>query len=264
MKEMFLAIAITVSEFFNNFVETTRNALARAAKRSKGRKPIVTTTWYNKQKESLHFTRDHSGKMSGMESLSTSCLDNKYCQNKCKNKSFICFKCFALAMLTGIYKSMQKSLSRNTRILTGGIIPEDLLPIINNLYFRFESFGDLNNEIQFVNYCNIARKNPQTVFALWTKNPFIIRQAIKSGMTEKPDNMIIIYSSPLLNKAVSLKRIQAVYPFVDKVFTVFESEKEIENQGLKCNCGARYCLDCLRCYTKSDNDKMNVITELLK
>lgn len=261
---MFEKIADVLKNGFVGFVSEMEKALVRVTKRSKGRKPIVTTTWYNKQENGLHFTRDHSGKMSGMESLSTLCLVNEHCKRKCKNAAFICSKCFAVKMYTGIYKKSCKALKRNTEILTADIIPENLLPTLNNLYFRFESFGDLNNEIQFVNYCNIAKKNPRTMFALWTKNPFIIRQAIKSGMTEKPDNMIIIYSSPLLNKAVSLKRIQAVYPFVDKVFTVFESEKEIENQGLKCNCGSRYCLDCLRCYTKTDNDNMNVITELLK
>lgn len=43
----------------------------------------------------LHFTVNHSGKMKGMQSLSTSSLCNKYCHAYSKDKRKVCFKCYA-------------------------------------------------------------------------------------------------------------------------------------------------------------------------
>ena len=87
----------------------------------------------------------------------------------------------------------------NQRILTGSVLPLDMLPTINAIYFRFEAFGDLNNDIQVINYFNMCYKNPRVKFALWTKNPDFIEAAIAQGYA-KPENLNIVLSSLFINK----------------------------------------------------------------
>jgi hypothetical protein len=128
------------------------------------------------------------------------------------------------------------------------------LPIINNIYFRFESFGDLNNDIQVINYFRICYKNPKVKFALWTKNPDYIAAAIGQGY-EKPANLNIVLSSLFINKERKHK-----YSFVDKVFTVYDPQ-HIEQNGIEINCGARNCFSCGLCYEKND---VSIINEKLK
>jgi hypothetical protein len=112
------------------------------------------------------------------------------------------------------------------------------------MYFRFESFGDLNNAIQVINYFNICKKNPGVKFALWTKNPDYIAEAIRAGH-EKPENLNIVLSSLFLNKERKTR-----YSFIDKVFTVYDPEFIQENKT-EINCGAKNCFSCGLCYEKN-------------
>ena len=70
-----------------------------------------------------------------------------------------------------MYKNLNACLERNTKILTGRILKEAEIPMINASFFRFESFGDLINVTQVINYFHICKKNKHVHFALWTKNP---------------------------------------------------------------------------------------------
>ena len=153
-----------------------------------------------------------------------------------------------------MYKNMEKPMVENQRILTGSVLPADMLPTINNLYFRFESFGDLNNATQVKNYFNMCYKNPRVKFALWTKNPDYVAEAIADGYT-KPDNLNIVLSSLFINKER-----KNPFPFVDKVFTVYDPE-HIEKNNVNINCGAKSCFTCGLCYEKNG---VQVINEKLK
>lgn len=201
----------------------------------------------------LHFTTKHTGKMAGMASISTAVTTNERCAKNAQIPGSICQKCFAAKQMK-IYPSMEKPMVENQRILTGSIIPMEKLPIINNIYFRFESFGDLNNHIQVINYFQICYKNPRVKFALWTKNPDYIAEAIAAGY-EKPENLNIVLSSLFINKER-----KNVFDFVDKVFTVYD-EKFIDENGININCGARNCFACGLCYEKNG---VTVINEKLK
>ena len=99
----------------------------------------------------LHLTTNHTGKMTGMYSLSTSCKENAHCVERSKNPFSICSECYAITMSNN-YSSLDKCLIRNTEILTSEILDTNKLPYINAHSFRFESFGDLNNSIQVINY----------------------------------------------------------------------------------------------------------------
>ena len=173
-----------------------------------------------------------------------------------QKKDSICSKCFAAAMMNR-YKDLDRCLQENTPILTGSILPDSVLPVIPSRYFRFEAYADLNNWIQFVNYRNIAAKNPDTLCALWTKNPHIIAQALERGYTI-PANMQIVLSSPLVNKPIKSTK----YTFVNKIFTVYDKTAA---KDVNINCGARSCLACGRCYRPNpEGVKIQYVNELLK
>lgn len=200
---------------------------------------------------------NHTGKMEGLQSLSTSVKLNKQCQENAKIKGSICSHCYAAAQMKR-YRNMSGKYELNTIMLTSVILPLEVLPTINSLYFRFEAFGDLNNAVQVVNYFNICKKNPLVNFALWTKNPHLIAQAMNEYGTEKPSNINIVYSSLFMNHESS--SIFEKYSFIDKVFTVYDPQY-IESNNININCGGRHCATCLRCY-KKDTEK--VINEKLK
>ena len=215
---------------------------------------MTNITLHNSRKHNgLHFTTKHSGKMSGMVSISTSVTTNERCKKNASVKGSICEKCFASKQMR-VFPSMEKPMVENQRILTSSVLPMELLPTINNLYFRFEAFGDLNNDIQVMNYFNLCYKNPKTKFALWTKNPDFIESAIKQGY-KKPENLNIVLSSLFINQERKSK-----YDFVDKIFTVYDPQY-IEENNVSINCGSRNCFDCGLCYEKNN---VTIINEKLK
>lgn len=194
--------------------------------------------------------------MSGLHSLSTSVTANPRCLQRMQRGDSICAKCFAAAMMKR-YKTLNTATTENARILSGSVLPVEVLPLIPVKYFRFEAFGDLINQNQVVNYFNIAKKNPDTLCALWTKNPDIIAKAIEAGH-DKPANLQIVLSSPLINKPIKLTK----YGFIDKIFTVYDKTGA---KDVNINCGARSCLSCGRCYRPNpDGVKIQYVNELLK
>lgn len=209
----------------------------------------------------IYITYKHTAKMAGMYSLSTAATSNPYCIKRAKNPNSICRHCFSNKMLNNaFYRALRRHCEHNTEVLTSRILSPEEWPLINAHSFRLESFGDLKNVTQVVNYFNFCNVNPGVSFALWTKNPFLIANAIRAGYS-KPHNLIVIYSSPIIDRAVDLEKIQSVFPFVDKVFTVWKTAETAAAAGVKINCGAAACMKCLKCYRKSGE---NVISELLK
>lgn len=205
---------------------------------------------------------NHTGKMKDVLSISTSVLENKNCIERSKDVNSICHYCFAQRMLAQ-YESLEKKLSRNTELLTKQVIPAKLMPVLNCAIFRFESFGDLNNETQVLNYFNLCEKNKNTSFALWTKNPWFIKSAMNHYNRKKPKNLIVIYSSPRLNEIC--ENMPELYidentgkSIIDKVFTVFDKDHA---KDVTINCGARSCNSCRRCYSRKSGKFVN---ELLK
>ena len=195
----------------------------------------------------LHITVNHTGKMTGMQSLSTSCKTNLNCAKYAQIEGSVCQKCYALRQMK-YHTNVSEAYERNADILTTRVLDKEELPLINACYFRFEAFGDLHNVTQAINYFNICKKNPDVRFALWTKNPGIIKEIAD----KKPKNLVIIVSSLFLNKPVDIEKM----PWIDKVFTVYDKET-IERENVKINCGARNCLECHRCYKKGGDKYVN-------
>ena len=198
--------------------------------------------------------RNHSGKMRGMLSLSTSPI-NPICEARAKDENSICSKCYSITMQKR-YTTLGQKLLSNADLLSRAVHSVEDMPKVNALVFRLEAFGDLTNTNQVKNYFNLCKANPFVKFALWTKNPNFIAKVLEEG-EEKPSNLVIIYSSPFVNAKADIK---GKYPFVDKVFTVYTKDFA-EANNININCGAKQCLTCLLCYL--DNETY-FINELLK
>ena len=190
------------------------------------------------------------GKMLHIPHLSTSPELNKLCLARIRNKDSACYYCFSFATVK-MYKQTRNMLIENTKVLTTELIPDIK---INTILFRFESFGDIINEIQFENYIRISRANKRTNFALWTKHITSVERMLdKFG---KPDNLQLIYSSPMLNKQTNINK----FKYVDKVFTVY-SKEYAKDSNININCGSRACFNCSLCY---QSNNVRYINELLK
>ena len=200
---------------------------------------------YATNSSAVYVSDNMSAKMAGVPAISTSVALNPICQARANDPDSICAHCFAMATVAR-YTKLGEHLAENTAVLTSEVLPLEELPRFgyNVGMVRFEAFGDLNNVTQVINYFNIALVSPHVHFALWTKNPKLIALAIEAGAV-KPENLTIIYSSPKLNTPA--RDVIARYPFIDKVFTVYDKET-IAREGIAINCGARSCAGCGLCY----------------
>lgn len=229
---------VTISQFYNSFndnmpafIEFFQNA-AHETKRT-----IIND----------HITYNHKAKMSGVVSISTYVGYNKFCQARCNNcDNAICKYCYAAA-LTAQRSGLKNKLIRLHMIFTLIELTADDIPVIDSgkyKYFRFEAFGDINNEIQVNNYNLFAAVNADINFTLWTKNPGIIQNAINNGMVLS-DNLVIGLSSLYLNTPELDKARK--YSFIRFLFTVYD-DKYIKEHNIIINCGARHCISCGICY----------------
>lgn len=196
---------------------------------------------------------DHTGKMEGINSIGTSCLDNPFCIERMKNGDSICSKCYARTYMK-MRKALKERLNGNFEILTTHLLEDREIPVTNAQLFRFESFGDLYNVTHLENYLLICERNPFTKFGLWTKNIWILDEVFNKNGTKKPDNLSIVVSCPLLNKQMELEKEK--YWFVDHLFTVYDKEFIAAN-NIDINCGARSCMKCQICYHKDTEFYVN-------
>lgn len=196
---------------------------------------------------------NHDGKMKGIRSIGTSCADNPYCIKRRQDGMSVCSKCYALTYMK-MRKSLREHLADNAQILSQTLLEGREVPVTNDLIYRFESFGDLYNATHLKNYVTIAERNSYTKFALWTKNIWILDEVFNKEGVKKPENLSIVISSPLMNKAMELDRNK--YWMVDHMFTVYEKDY-IANNDVQINCGARNCLSCRKCYVDDDTFYIN-------
>lgn len=212
------------------------------------------------------FTKNHTGKMQGMISISTNCTLCESCQKRhnTNNDNCVCKHCYSWRMISR-YKTLREKLTRNTELLTSHSFKLDEIPRINNIFARFEAFGEIFDTLQVKNYFTICKANKSVNFALWTKNPHVIEKAMMKYKIKKPRNLMIIYSEPIINRLwtrAMFEALQKQYPFIDKVFTVHNKKSEIYLYHKELiNCGDRKCINCGLCYTKN---KHWLIYELLK
>ena len=187
---------------------------------------------------------DHQGKMKGINSIGTSCVDNPFCIKRRENGDSVCSKCYAATYMK-MRKTLKEHLAENAAILTTRLLKENEIPVTNAQIFRFESFGDLYNTTHLANYVLICERNPYTKFGLWTKNTWVLDELFNGNNVAKPDNLSIVVSSPMLNTQMELDREK--FWFVDHIFTVYD-KKFIAENNVNVNCGAKNCFGCQSCY----------------
>lgn len=201
------------------------------------------------KKEKFNLITTHSGKLAGIPSISTSSLFNVNCKKRACLQGAICSKCYS-NFYQSIRIGLRKKLEKNTELLINRLLTNKEIDNLDiyTLFFRFESFGDLINVIQFENYCNIAKYFRQTTFAIWTKNPHIISEYVKKG-GKIPKNLVIGLSSIFINEKMNdnIVAFYEKYFHIDFVFTVYDKQY-IKDNNININCGAKKCAKCQNCY----------------
>lgn len=209
----------------------------------------------------VHIT-EHDGKMSGIRSISTSTILNKNCRKNAEIPGSICSKCYARPLLD-MRPGLKENLEANHILLTSRVLDDAELPVIEDKIFRFESFSDLNNEIQLINYLNIVKKNPGTRFTLWTKMYKLVHDYFATH--DVPENFTLIISSMMVNVKMPLtfmKKLGKFKPGQLKSFTVYDKDYIKEHwEEMNLNCGSRFCFGCRLCYDKNEVEE---ISEVLK
>ena len=202
----------------------------------------------------VHVSDYMSGKMTGIPSISTSCLVNPICIKRMQDGESVCCHCFAAATLDR-YTACGQHAENNFYLLNSEVLPLEMLPKFPNVAIvRIESFGDVASVTQAINYINIAKVNPLVTFGAWTKNANLWNKAIQE--VGKPENLSLVYSSFKLNNpapAAEYFTKDGENNF-DHVFTVYDVPTcEFYGPGFV-NCGARDCASCRRCYRKNPDE----------
>lgn len=195
----------------------------------------------------VHITTG-SGKMLDVNSINTSTTNNIFCQ-KMQLTDAICRQCYAQRN-EKIRPTLVNALERNNTLFQRELTAREL-PIINQQIFRFHSYGELHNDLHLKNYFAIASHNPQTTFTLWTKRKDIVQRVLRT--MDKPDNMIIIFSSSAIGKISKLPK------GFDKVFTAHK-RKQATTDNVAVNCHGS-CNLCRLCYSKNDAVFINEIAK---
>jgi hypothetical protein len=182
-----------------------------------------------------------SGKMKGINALSTSVMLNPFCFDMYCKEGMICQSCYARSGEYQ-YEGARNGWLTNYRLLSESLLKAKDIPHINASIFRFQSHGELINRTHYKNLIRIAEANPDTMFGFWTKNLKVIR---KGGLIKR-DNIVYVFSS--FKKNV----LNPVVPEgFDKVFTVFNRPFLAKHPEVDINC-TQQCNTCRLCYSKND------------
>ena len=222
----------------------------------------------------LHVSKP-DGKLKGIRAIGTNTLNNTFCHkmHNMQDDKIICTKCYSWAMLQGFRKNVAAALQRNTEVMSKTLLQYNDVPVIKDDVFRFQHHGELINMKHFKNFVNIARKNPDCTFSLWTKRKDIVakyhkdwnarpqeRAGIKLINVRKwhkdlriPNNLILVYSNPRIDKVITEPP-----KYFHKVF----NNVSPDNHTRKQNCTGQKCRDCWLCYSKYSG--CNVIIEGVK
>lgn len=192
-------------------------------------------------------THDKKGKMNRMISINTNSLTNPFCIEQRKNTKYICSHCYGTKYLK-FRKNAPIKYQKCGDFLSSRLLKNNEIPLINNLYVRFHSFGEIINDIHLKNIYIITKRNPKVNFSLWTKRIEMIEQEKE----QKPINLILIQSNPYINNPNYTK-----HSMFDKLFSVYTKDY-VKKNDIKINCQKK-CINCLMCYQKNNITNINEI-----
>lgn len=185
-----------------------------------------------------------TGKLNGICGYSTNPLTNGFCNKMSKNKNNICYYCYSRRMLKTFRSLCNECFNKYNSLWSRVLSKKDIQPP-NSKYVRINPHGELINEIHLNNVLNFCKWYPNNIVSLYTKRLDLINKIRK-----KPENLIIVYSNPIIDTILS-----EIPPGVDKIFNVLSNNNPI------INCKGKSCINCLNCYRKTGN---KIIVEMLK
>lgn len=210
-----------------------------------------------------------SGKIEGIQSIDSSAHNCSFCEKMIEagkeNPDLICNYCYDRKQETR-WLAVKNRHGLQLKILSSVLFEIDelaLLPIYTDKV-RFDSSGDIENVIQARNYIRIARAHETTTFTLWTKNLVALKQAI--DIEGKPENLIVIYSDPIIDNTKNHGTIFKSFPWIDNIFMVARPEKidSFIASGMN-ECNGKKCIDCgYKCYVRNAWKNHTVIVEKLR
>lgn len=200
-----------------------------------------------------------TGKLKNLDAINTNTVTNKFCKkmHNSKNDKCICKYCYSQKMLKTFRKNCQPAFQYNSNLLSKQLIDKTQIPRFKHELLRINAHGELINQTHADNIIRLALFKPDKTITLYTKRLNLINNAIKrQSHAVKPDNLIIVYSNPLLDKPITKIPQNNMYKYVDKIFNVMSTENN------KINCGAKNCNKCRLCYNKNNNT--NIIYEMVR
>ena len=203
-----------------------------------------------------------SGKIEDLFSCDSSCHGCEFCRimraAAANNPLHICGYCYDFAQ-ENRWECVKNRHELNLKIMSSVEFTEaelQILPI--GFICRFNSSGDIENEIHANNYRKIAVSHSSVKFGFWAKNVRAVENVFdKYG---KPENVVFIQSSPLIG--IPAKRSK----YADYVFTVYPDEETLQAalQNGAAECNGKKCKECgFKCYLGTWQNGAN-IAELLR
>jgi len=160
------------------------------------------------------------------------------------------------------YPRLRAALNRNAEELSERVIsPDDCKEIANKINrkknivgLRFNSIGELINEIHISNLQNIAYYvSPKIPITLWTKRPLLLFKVLKVPTFK------VIYSNPAINQFVFPTdcddRIQHTFNVYDNPEKMQEAINFVRLCGRKCIECSGSCKDCMVCYSTTEQER---------
>lgn len=177
-----------------------------------------------------------SGKLEGIYGVNVNTLSSSYCNRKV-DEFIICFYCYSRRMLRTFRRKCVGPFQRNSERLSVPVSWDDLPRFPAGSVVRFNAHGELINRAHAENLLRIAEKNPESVFALWTKRPELVPN-------RKVPNLVKVYSSPRVGV---VEEIPEGFDVSFTVFPDFDCDMCDEEAGtFQCRLS---CRDCMACYT---------------
>jgi hypothetical protein len=172
------------------------------------------------------------GKMLDMRCVDTNPISNPFCRSMClsSNPNIVCRNCYSIDMLYRRRRHCVLPYECNSILLGNFLLPDECLPTkefgVTSKRIqavRFNASGELINETHVRNLFNICELNPTKMFSLFFKNQTPLHKVITNE--GKPENLVVVYSNPILNDANTSRYIdgrERLPEYVDKIFSVYE------------------------------------------
>lgn len=189
-----------------------------------------------------------TGKLTGFLAVNLNPITSNFCQTMQKKTDYVCQYCYSQAMISSFRKRCGPVFSQNAEQMKEPLEDWQIPRFMPTDVVRFLAHGDMDTDMQFRNFCLIAKTNPETKFTMWTKR----KDIVAVNLVHIPANLRMIQSSRMLGT------IDAPAFGFDAVFTVYEDGVSIP-EGMHL-CHGKSCAECMYCY----NTPHGFIAEVLK